>query len=147
MSSGIPIHADIQNNILSIKEKGDYLYKEFRETRLETSTFKIHDPIKRQNIKLFKDTGKKVIIIGNKKIKTLEVNRNILSKIVGYAAKYGKTINFESMLSYPLSPIPLSLAYADGTRRKCDKSSLTKIINSNNSNCNTITPGENSRLI
>ena len=37
-------------------------------------------------------------------------------------------IDFQKVLKYPLSPIPLSLAHPDGSRRTCTKSKLTEII-------------------
>ena len=42
--------------------------------------------------------------------------------------KTGRNIDFEKTLSYPLSPIPLSISHPDGTRRKTEKSKLKDII-------------------
>ena len=42
--------------------------------------------------------------------------------------KTGRNIDFEKALSYPLSPVPLSISHPDGTRRKTEKSKLRDII-------------------
>ena len=53
---------------------------------------------------------------------TAEVNRDVLGKS-------GQIIDFKEALKYPLSPIPLSLSFPDGTKRSTAKSSLMKVIN------------------
>ena len=39
-----------------------------------------------------------------------------------------KSINFEAALKHPLSPVPLSIANADGRKRKTNKAKLKEII-------------------
>ena len=46
----------------------------------------------------------------------------------------GKTINFVNALKYPLSPVPLKMGNAGGTKRKTNKSILQKIILKQSSN-------------
>ena len=71
----------------------------------------------------------------NKKL-VVEVNRNILGKLLAFSAKAGRQIDFERVLTYPLIPIPLSLANPDGSRRTTAKSTFMEIILSY---CNTST--------
>ena len=59
---------------------------------------------------------------------TVEINRNILGALLSFSAKANQPIDFDSALSYPLSPIPLSLALPDGARRETPKSKLMEII-------------------
>ena len=47
--------------------------------------------------------------------------------------KTGKLINFGDPRKYPLSPVPISIANANGSK-KINKSTLHKIILKNNSN-------------
>ena len=47
--------------------------------------------------------------------------------------KTGKLINFGDPLKYPLSPVPISITNANGSK-KINKSTLHKIILKNNSN-------------
>ena len=84
--------------------------------------------LKRQKPSLFTVAKKTVTVKGKSKTETVEVNRNVLNKLLAYSAKTGKPINFKDTLSYPLSPVPLSLAHPDGTGRSTTKSALTDIL-------------------
>lgn len=58
----------------------------------------------------------------------MEVNRNILGKLISCCSKTGKTPNFEKVLENPLSPGPLSISFADGIKRSTQKSKLLDIL-------------------
>ena len=60
--------------------------------------------------------------------KSVDVNRDIVAKLLPISVTEGKTIDFEKALKYPLGTIPLSMANADGTTRKTNKRKLGKII-------------------
>ena len=128
LSSRVPVHRHIVESILSVRKVGITKYDEFEKSRLISKEKPFHDPIKRNMIKLFKDS----IVISTIKIKDkeiiIEVNRNILGKLLSIAASSEHNIDFQKVLEYPLSPIPLSLAHPDGSRRTCAKSKLTEII-------------------
>ena len=55
---------------------------------------KIHDPIKQEKIQLFKNTGKTVVVKSENKKLVVEVNRNILGKLLAFSAKTGRQIDF-----------------------------------------------------
>ena len=59
---------------------------------------------------------------------TVEINRNILGALLSFSAKTNQPTDFDSALSYPLSPIPLTLALPDGARTETPKSKLMEII-------------------
>ena len=128
LSSGVQVEASIAEDILNVKDLGTKLYTNFVESRIKSTVAKIHDPIKRQKCSLFKNAGKKVKVNQFQITQTLEVNRQILSKLLALTAKYDKPIDFAIALKFPLCPVPLSLAYPDGTRRKTTKSSLMNIV-------------------
>ena len=48
--------------------------------------------------------------------------------MLSFTNKSGITINFEVALKYPLFPVPLSIANADGRKRKTNKEKLNEII-------------------
>ena len=48
--------------------------------------------------------------------------------MISYSLKTGKNIEFEKALQFPLSPIPLSICHADGTRRETSKSKLKDLL-------------------
>ena len=74
--------------------------------------------VKQQTVKITKNN---IIIF-------LEVNSNIISTLLSFTIKTGKSIDFEAALKYPLSPIPLSIANADGSKRETSKAKLKEII-------------------
>ena len=84
-----------------------------------------HDP--RKKVELFKDS---IVNSNIKKDKEtiIEVNRNILGKLLSIPASSEHNIDFQKVLEYPLSPIPLSLAHPDGSKRTCPKSKRTEMI-------------------
>ena len=128
LSSGIALDDRIAAEILSTRSVGEKESQKFREERLESSQVKFHDPIKRRKLALFSSSSKKVTIEENKKVKAIEVNRNILGTLLSISAKSGQAIDFEKALEYPLCPVPLSLANADGSRRVTSKSALIQVI-------------------
>ena len=63
--------------------------------------------------------------------KSIEVNRDVLGKLLSISLKESKPIDFVKALPYPLCEVPLSFANADGTMTKTNKSKLANIIISN----------------
>ena len=62
----------------------------------------------------------KVIKKGDK-TSTVSVNRDIIGSLLSFSTKHEKLINWESALTYLLSPVPLDICSADGIRRKVIK--------------------------
>ena len=98
------------------------------ENRHESSSNKIHHPIARQALSLFKNAGEKVVVKHQNKQKTIEINRNILAKLLACTAKTGRTIDYKGALTFPSSPLPLCFAHPDGTRRITQKRKLMETI-------------------
>ena len=136
LSSGVPVESEHAKSIIGVKMRGADLYGTFVDKRIKSSMQKIHDPIKREKIQLFKNAGKTVVVKSENKKLVVEVNRNILGKLLAFSAKTGRQIDFERALTYPLSPMPQSLANPDGSRRTTAKSKFMEIILSY---CNTST--------
>ena len=87
LSSGVAVDSELSDQILSIKESGEEFYKVFVDDRLKSTSIKIHDPIKRTKVSLFKSACKKVLVQYHNKQTTIEINRNILAKLLAYTAK------------------------------------------------------------
>ena len=58
----------------------------------------------------------------------MEVNRDILGKLLSISMRKGRVVDFVKALEYPLSTVPLNISNADGTMRKTNKSELAKLI-------------------
>ena len=85
-------------------------------------------PLNVRNLHCLLCVKKPATVKGRSKTETVEVNRNVLSKLLAYSAETTKPINIKEALSYPLSPVSLSLAHPDGTRRSTGKSALADIL-------------------
>ena len=87
LSSGVAVDSELADQISSIKESGEEFYKDFVDDRLKSTSIKIHEPIKRNKVSLFKSACKNVVVQYHNKQKTIEINRNILAKLLAYTAK------------------------------------------------------------
>ena len=60
----------------------------------------------------------------NGKVVEVSVQRDILGLLLAKSQQLNAPIDMEKALKFPLSPVPLALAHADGERRKTNKSAL-----------------------
>ena len=56
------------------------------------------------------------------------VNRNILGSLLAFSIKHKRAIDISAALTYPLSPVPLSLAHGTGKRRETSKSKFMNLL-------------------
>lgn len=127
LSSGEPVSLDLATSILEIPV-GSRLSATFTQDRIRTKNVAFHRQISRNKYVTFTKSKQKVKITKDKQTKSIEVNRDILGTLLRYSIKSGKELDFEKALMFPMSPVPLSLANADGTKRKTNKSQLAKIL-------------------
>ena len=125
LSSGISVES---TEVLRCWEIGEKKHKEFTEQRIENKVISFHHPIKKEHLKFFSDNSTKISKAG--RISSVTVNRNIISKLLTISFQTGKQIDFEAALAYPLTPVPLSLANPDGSRRVTQKSKLVEVLRS-----------------
>ena len=59
LSSGIPVPIEVHNCTFNVPDLGMQLMNQFKEERLESSTVKFHESIKKNKLRLFRDLGKK----------------------------------------------------------------------------------------
>ena len=128
LASGIPVDDEHSDGMLQILDIGRNAHTKFVSERIMSDEKGIHDTLPRLKVKLFKQCSQKVIVKKNGKTKTVEANRNIISSLLAASAKTQQAIDFESALQFPLNPVPLNIANADGSRRTTNKSKLSKII-------------------
>ena len=62
------------------------------------------------------------------KIKSAKDNRYILGPLTSFSVQSGKINSYEKVLVFSLSPIPLNIGNADGSRWKRKKSKLKNVI-------------------
>ena len=112
--------------LLSSLDTGKLLRKGSVEKWLHQREIMVHDVIKRCKFQNFSSMAKKPTAKNKKSV--VDVNRDILAKLLSISVRKWKTIDFEKALKYPLGDIPLSLENADGTMRKTNKRKPAKHI-------------------
>ena len=107
-------------------------YQDFVDNRLLSEETKFHDPLTRSKYTLFRSRSQKVNMLERHgKLKTVEVNRNLIGTLLALSARSERLINFQKALSYPLCSVPLSLANPDVSRQAMQKSKLSDEIYEN----------------
>ena len=87
------------------------------EVHLRTQEVQFMAPIKKVNLKTFRDlAAKKTVRMGKNKAETVRATRDLFGRLVviGQARK----VNLEELLSFTLNIVPLQLAHVDCTMIK-----------------------------
>ena len=128
VSSGVPVSEEIANDLLSIDKIGETAYREFIQKRFVEKSVPFHDAITRIKPKSFSDNAVTTVIKGKKggKDVTIKASRNVFIQLTILANE--QNFSLAKMLEYPLSPIPWSLATADGMITSTDKSQLMHFL-------------------
>ena len=123
LSSGKPASAKVQENLLNYVDTGERAAESFIQKRLVEKTIKFQDPMKKLNLHTFNSMAVVKSLSSSKK-KTIQIKaeRNLLGRLLLLSQE--NDISLEKLFKYPLSPIPWSLATADGGLVKTDKSKL-----------------------
>lgn len=126
LSSGVPLESG-GDELLNISRTGEDLAKKFQKERLFSSHFKFQDPIQQVKVPSFLPQ-KQLKLRKENKFKVIEANRNIIGRLFSISAKTNRPVNLEVALSYPLYPVPLSLANPDESKRSTQKSTLLELL-------------------
>ena len=126
-SSGEEVADDLASVILDVRQNGTRMKEEFVRSRITSQTAKFHDTLRICSLKTLKSLDKCVVKLKHVQA-TVEVNRNILGSLLAFSTANERAIDLTAALTYPLSPIPLSLATGDGYRRETSKSKLTYVL-------------------
>jgi len=123
ISSGRPVSDEIAIDLLSVDKQGTNAYNSFVQERLVQKKVSFHAPIKRLKLKTFASMAVKTAVTSSaKKTKELVAERNVFGQLILLAMKH--ELCMEKVMSYPLGPVPWSLATADGAPVKTDKAKL-----------------------
>ena len=129
IASGCPTSEETANCLLGLGQRGTTLYAEFN-SRLEKDPAckeNFWTPLTQQVWKDFSTNNKKVKVKGSTgKTMEMKVQRDVLGFLLAKSQEYESGIDIDEALKYPLSPVPLAIAHADGEKRKTNKSDLYK---------------------
>lgn len=124
--SGKPLEQTAADTLLSCHKRGAKQLEQFSERLTgKDGASAFFDPISRVPWKSFKDgVVKSTVKSKSGKVKDIALQRHILGILAAKSTEMEKPIDFRATLSYPLAPVPLSLASSDGMQRKTVKSKL-----------------------
>ena len=114
ISTGIVASENVSRDLLDAKEEGTKAMKKFIAERLSHKREKsFYDPLKKLKLKTFTSMRKSKEYTCKNKIVTLQANKDIFMKLAIIAQR--RSVNLKLLFTYPLGPLPLSLAEPDGT--------------------------------
>ena len=121
LSSGVPAKPDIAKDLLDAEDIGRKAMEDFINSSLVDKSVGFHNPIKRNKLKTFAacEVKKKLTSLQNK-TSQIRAERNVFDQLVLLSTEHN--VDLELTLSFPLGPVPWSLATADGMPTKTDKS-------------------------
>lgn len=110
----------------NVFEEGKELRKNFITECVERPR-RFEEPIKRITIQSFATEAKPAISTSkDQKLKKIVMERDLMGRLLFLSLE--KQIDLQEVLTYPLTPIPLSLAHLDGTMLSTDKSVLMRTL-------------------
>ena len=127
LSSGVPTDPSVRNDLLRAMEFGEQARDDFVQKRLGEKTVEFHKPIKRMNLKTFDSNKvvKRVKSTANKLVQ-IKAERNVFGQLI--LLSVSNNIDLRLTLTYPLGPVPWSMATPDGFPMKTDKSKLLHLL-------------------
>ena len=122
ISSGRAVTHEISASLLKVREIGETARLAFiKECNEDPWRFK--KPIKRCNIKTFQDATNKYKVRGqNEKTEAVAMVRDLFGSVLFLSIQ--RKVDMEEVFCYPLTSVPLSLCYTDGTILKSPKAKL-----------------------
>lgn len=123
ISSGKAATQAVQDYLVNIEENGQNLREQFI-TKCTNSPNSFEDPISKVKIMNFSyEVSKKTINSGNK-VQEVKMQRDLFGRLLGLSLDY--EIDMEYILSYPVTPLPMSMCRLDGSIYQTDKSTIVK---------------------
>ena len=122
LSTGKNVADNIKHELLAFTERGVQWCHEFLEGCF-ADPLRFEKPIPRRKVKNFASAAVKIGVTSkNAKVAELQGTRDLFGRLL-YLSSVAN-INLEKVFTFPLTPVPLSLAHVDGSMNKTDKSKL-----------------------
>ena len=113
--------------LLDIRHTGEERHKNFVRECLDNPT-RFEEPIKRVKLLTFKQDGISNRRSTNRNIAELKCSRDLMGRFLIFAPK--RHLDLSHVFPLPLTPVPLSLCYCDGTMAKTEKTALFRHLES-----------------
>ena len=121
ISSDLCVTLDIQEDLLKAEIYGKEMKDKFIRGFLVTC-INFFDPIKRSNLKTFESANKKVMVkTSDKRLIENKQQGNLAFQLLVQAQSLDEKVNMKLFMSFPLTPVPLSIGTSNGMLLKTDK--------------------------
>ena len=112
---------EVTSCLLNIQRIGEERHANF-VVECHNNPSRFEEPIQRVKLLTFQQTGATNRRASDLKIAELKCSRDLMGRLLVLATK--KNLDLHHVFRFPLTPVPLSLSYVDGTIAKTQKSSL-----------------------
>ena len=126
IATGVVLPEDVAQTLVHSTEKGRQQMKTFVEQRINSNAVGFWEPIPNMKIKTFSSANKKIHVKSSDKLVTVNADRDLFGRLL--IVSNTRQISLKDVLSFELSPVPYSLANADGSLRKGTKSVLCSLL-------------------
>ena len=126
IATGVLLPDDVAQNLVHSTEKGREQMAAFVEKRINSNAVGLWEPIPNLKIKTFSSANKKIRVKSSEKLVTVNADRDLFGRLL--IVSNTRQICLKDVLSFELSPVPYSLANADGSLRKGEKSVLCSLL-------------------
>ena len=132
LSSGATVPRDVTHDVLRAECAGEEAKDEFITNRLKTGK-DFFQPVKRLKLKTLESTTKRVKITAssNKVVQYKQQVNVVFQLFVKCQQQKNLQLDLAELLTYPLTPVPYSLATGDGFFAKTDKSKAFHHVSKN----------------
>ena len=127
-SSGIMAPPDIANDLLQAYQIGSTHAEKFVHECLCSGSVGFFDKLQKLKLKTFSSMTKTVTVRANSRDVAIKADRSFFSRML--AILTSRNLDLRMVLSFSLSPLPLSLASPQGNLNKTTKSSLLPLLES-----------------
>lgn len=126
LASGVVASQEVSDALLSANLTGEQQFKKFVNERIRTQKVDFFNPLSKLNLPTFSTllTTKQIKSMGKDVV--LKADRGLFARMIVMAQN--RQMDMRAVLTYPLGPLPWSLATTDGTLAKTTKSSLLHIL-------------------
>ena len=125
IANGAALPNEMADKLLAAREYGEKEINEFVKHKIIENFSKFWEKISKVNTPTFETLNKVMTVpISKDKEKVIKYDKDLFQRSL--VVSRSREIDLQDVLSYKLSPVPLSIAHLNGSMRKTAKSNLLK---------------------
>ena len=127
IASAVKATDSITDDLRTAEKKGNAAFVSFVEKRLKSNEIDyLYAPLSKSNLQTFGNLVNSMTVKSTATAVVVKADRGWFARMVVIA--HHRQMNMQEVLTYPLGPLPWSLATADGAPTKTAKSALLHIL-------------------